>query len=403
MTWTRYENGFKWIHNGMLITLALFLLSFIFAQPLLAACFAAVFAMLAFQNFYFSKVGKNVDFQLKDQEKRFLIGDEDELVFLFENGGVPIWNATLKLSIEDAVAPLNENQKYYSGIYDLDVPFAIGQNKRIELRIPLKGRKRGVSRITRVILEIPHLFGDGSVLMELNEPVKIESLVYPLVKKRNDNLQSAPFRPGEFVQQRSLYHDVFQPIGTRDYVPTDRFDQIHWTASARMQKLQTKQFLPVSDRTVILLLNMLERDHRTQDLEEKIERLASYADYCESHNIPYSVAVNVHTFASTPYLYIPNGIGKVQYLRTLETLARLSEKHAKLPFESMLINLESRGKLPDTIVMISHASPRLSALVTNWSKKYVVKLDAIVEKGEEERWNKERLDKTGTDSSFPNG
>ncbi|GKV55765.1 hypothetical protein NCCP2222_17120 [Sporosarcina sp. NCCP-2222] len=354
--------------------------------------------MLGFQNYYFSKVGKEVTFQLQGKGNRYLVGDEEELVFLFENGGVPIWNGTLKLSIEDAVAPREDNIKHFSGIYDISVPFAIGQNKRIELRIPLEGKKRGLSRITRVILEIPHLFGDGSVMMELNEPVRFENLVYPKVKKREDHLQSSPFRPGEFDQRRSLYQDVFQPIGTRDYVPTDRFDQIHWTASARMQKLQTKQFLPVSDRTVILLLNVIEKDHRSQEFEEKVERLASYAEYCESHNIPYSVAINIHTFASTPYFYLPNGIGKVQFLRTLETLARLSEKHAKMPFETMLLNLESKGKLPDTIVMISHESPKIKALIKNWSKKYVVKLDAIAEKGDDEEWNKEQLDETGTDS-----
>lgn len=398
MTWIRYENGFKWIYNGMIITFTLFLFSFIFGQELLGACFGAVFAMLAFQNYYFSNVGKEITFQLQGKGNRYLVGDEEELVFLFENGGVPIWNGTLKLSIEDAVAPREENLKHFSGIYDLSVPFAIGQNKKIELRIPLEGKKRGLSRITRVILEIPHLFGDGSVMMELNEPVRFENLVYPKVKKREDHLQSAPFRPGEFDQRRSLYQDVFQPIGTRDYVSTDRFDQIHWTASARMQKLQTKQFLPVSDRTVILLLNVVEKDHRSHEFEEKVERLASYAEYCESHNIPYSVAINIHTFASTPYLYLPNGIGKVQFLRTLETLARLSEKHAKMPFETMLLNLESKGKLPDTIVMVSHESPKLKALIQNWSKKYVVKLDAIAEKGEDEGWNKEQLDKTGTDS-----
>ncbi|MBB4824113.1 uncharacterized protein (DUF58 family) [Sporosarcina luteola] len=403
MRWTRYENGFKWIHNGMILTLTLFLFTFIIKQPLLAACFAAVFAMLAFQNFYFSKVGKKVTLQLKGQENRFLIGDENELVFIFENEGVPIWNATLKLSIEDPVAPRNENQKYFQGIYDLSVPFAIGQNEKKELRILLEGKKRGVSRITRVILEIPHLFGDGSVMMELNDPLWFENLVYPALEKREDHLKSAPFRPGEFDQRHSLYKDVFQPIGTRDYLTTDRFDQIHWTASARMQKLQTKQFLPVSDRTVILLLNVLERDHRSDEFEEKVERLVFYADYCETHHIPYSVAINIHTFASTPYLYIPTGIGKIQYLRVLEMLARLSNKHAKLPFEKMLLNLESTGKLPENIVMISHVNPKLNALVNNWSKKYAVKLDSIVGKGDEDRWNKERLDKTGTDSSYPNG
>ena len=83
-------------------------------------------------------------------------------MFEFENGKIPIWNGTLTLSIEDSVVPLVENLQHFSGIFDFTVPFAIGSGEKIRITIPLEGRKRGLSRITRMTIDIPHIFGDGS-------------------------------------------------------------------------------------------------------------------------------------------------------------------------------------------------------------------------------------------------
>ncbi|WHT46873.1 DUF58 domain-containing protein [Sporosarcina thermotolerans] len=269
MNWIRYENGFKTIHQGMAFTFIFFIWSFIFLQPWLAAGFGAVFGMLAFQNVYFAKVGKDLKVNFKAKQKRILIDGEEELIMEFENGIVPIWNGTLTLSIEDPVAPNTDNRKHYSGIYDLSVPFAVGSNKKVEIRIPLEGKKRGMSRVTRLLLEVPHLFGDGSVNMELEDPISYQSLVYPRVTTLRRELESSPFKPGEVEQKTSLFRDTLQMIGTRDYVPTDRFDQIHWTASAKMQKLQTKEFLPVSSQSVALILNAIEKDRGYMDFEKK--------------------------------------------------------------------------------------------------------------------------------------
>ncbi len=352
MKWIRYEHGFKSIHQGMAITAVFFLFSFVYLQVWLAACFAAVFAMLTFQNIYFSKVGKGLEVTFRAKQKRILIGEGEELIMEFQNGDVPIWNGTLILSMEDAVAPSLDDKKHYSGIYDLSVPFAIGSNKKVEIRIPLEGKKRGVSRVTRMLLDIPHLFGDGSVNMELNEPIMYQSLVYPKVTSLGRELKSSPYKPGEIEQRQSLFMDTFQPIGTRDYIPTDRFDQIHWTASARMQKLQTKEFLPVSSQSVVLMLNVIEKDRGFLDFEKKVERLVSYADYCLKNDIPYSVAINIRSFGTKPYLLLPGGSGKVQFQKVMVMLAKISDKHAKLPYEEMLRHMESSGQISQTVVFI---------------------------------------------------
>lgn len=401
MNWIRYEHGFKNIHNGMLLTLALFLFSAIFALPLLAACFAAVFAMLAFQNMYFSKLGEGLTVRFKAKQQRILIGSQEELILEFENGKVPIWNGTLILSMEDSVAPRHETAKNYSGIYDVYIPFAIGSNQKNEIRVPLEGKKRGKSHITRVFLEIPHLFGDGSVNMELKDPVNYQSLVYPKVTKLGSELAPSPFKPGEIQQRQSLFTDPFQPIGTRDYIPTDRFDQIHWTASARMQKLQTKEFLPVSAQNVVLMMNALEKDVKSADFEKKIERIVAYADYCTKNDIPYAVAINLLTFGGRPYLFLPTGSGKVQFQLAMEMLAKISDKYAKLPFDEMMRHMDISGQLPPTIVLVTHENDNINRYIQRWKKRFSVIVDTSFERNENE-WENKDLKKTGTDSAIQN-
>ena len=111
--------------------------------------------MLTFQNIYFSKVGKGLIVTFRAKQKRILIGEGEELIMEFQNGDVPIWNGTLILSMEDAVAPSLDDKKHYSGIYDLTVPFAIGSNKKVEIRIPLGRQKEGSVKSNKNVVGHP--------------------------------------------------------------------------------------------------------------------------------------------------------------------------------------------------------------------------------------------------------
>ena len=127
--------------------------------------------------------------------------------------------------------------------------------------------------------------------------------MYPNIVPFTGKLNPSPFKPGEVPQRQSLFHDVFQPVGTRDYVPSDRFDQIHWTASARMQKLQTKEYLPVTEQSVMFILNAIEKSRTDGDFEKKVERTARLFDYCTRHVIPYEIIINIRTFGAEPYIH----------------------------------------------------------------------------------------------------
>lgn len=382
MKWLRLEEGFKSLHQTMTVSLVFLLFSIIYLQIIPAALFAAVFFMCVVQNVYYLNVGKDLVFLPNKNQTRFLIGGENDFVLEFENGKTPIWNGVLTLSIQDAVVPLVDDTTHFSGIFDFAVPFSAGSREVISISIPLKGRKRGLSRITRITLDVPHIFGEGSVLMELNDPVMTQSLVYPQIIPFDNQLNPAPFKPGELGQRQSLFHDVFQPIGTRDYVYSDRFDQIHWKASARMQKLQTKEFMPVTEQSVLFILNAIEKQRTVDDFEQKVERLASYVDYALRNDIPFAIVVNIRTFGNTPYMYLGTGSGKVHYQKALEMLARLSERNAKIPFEKVLQSIQTQGLLPPTVVLITHEPERYLNFTSKWSMHNRVVVDSFYERSE---------------------
>lgn len=393
MKWLRYEEGFKSLHMTMGVALVFLLMSFIYFQVTLMACFATIFIIGVVQNAYYKNVGKDLELLPSKKQTRFLIGAESELILEFKNGRLPIWNGTLTLTIEDSVIPAGSDIQHFGGLFDFKIPFSIGSYETIQIKIPLEGRKRGLSRITRVVIEVPHVFGEGTVMMELDEPVNQENLVYPKIKPFIEGLDPSPFKPGDVPERNSLFQDVFQPIGTRDYVPSDRFDQIHWTASARMQKLQTKEYLPVTEQSVLFIVNAIEKTRTPDDFERKIERLASYTDYCTRHAIPYEMLINIRTFGVEPYIHQATGMGKYQQKKSLELLAQLSNRNAKIPFENILQNVDMKERLSPTIVLITHEPERFIAFTGRWSKRSEVIIDSAYEGGEEE-WTSKELRRT---------
>ena len=383
MNWIRYEEGFKSLHMTMGVALIFMLIAIIYLQVVLAACFAAVLVMSSLQNWYYKNIGEELVLVPPKDQLRLLIGASSDLKLTFKNGRIPIWNGTLSLSIEDSVAPTNETADQFSGIFDFNIPFSIGSNEEIEVTIPLEGRKRGLSRITRVVIEAPHIFGDGSVMMELKDIIRQENLVYPEIKPLERALTPSPFNHGEVSARTSLFYDALQPVGTRDYVPSDRFDQIHWTASARMQKLQTKEYMPVTERSITFVVNAIEKQRVIGDFEQKIERLASYVDYCTRNQIPYEIFLNIKTFGREPFLHQSLGSGKIQYQKSLEMLARLSEKNAKISFENILQKIETNNALSPTTVLITHDPEKYSSYAKKWSAYSEVIVDSTYDERRE--------------------
>lgn len=379
MNWIRHEEGFKSLHTTMGMALIFLMLAVIYAQFMLAACFAMILVIAMIQNLYYKNVAKDLVLIEQKVSTKFMIGAVSNVTCTFQNGDLPIWGGILTVSIEDAVEPVGNEVTHFSRIYDVEIPISMKRNEQVEVTIPLVGKHRGLSRITRMMIEIPHLFGEGAILLELKDQIYVENIVYPKITALDQSLIPSAFKLGELAVRQSLFYDALQPIGTRDYVPTDRFDQIHWAASAKMQTLQTKEYAPVTERSITFIVNVIEQYKSEEDFERKIERLTAYVHYCHTHHIPYDVHLNFKTYGHEPYLLQASSVGKVHYQQTLEMLARISERNAKIPFEAVLRNIDTANHLSPTMVLITHDTEKYQAFVHKWRKF----CEVIVDEAEE--------------------
>ena len=121
------------------------------------------------------------------------------------------------------------------------------------LRYELQPHRRGYYQIGPVVMETGDVFGLHRRYRLLSKPHFL--LVYPKVIPLQ-GYDIASRRPvGEVRLVHRLFEDVTRMYGVRDYQPGDRLNQIHWPATARTGKLQTKVFEPSCVAGATLLLD----------------------------------------------------------------------------------------------------------------------------------------------------
>lgn len=373
----------EWIHHDFnavktkavigVLSISLFL-AFIFLQFAAAAVisFALCIAFLQWQ--YAKHAGSRLRFSNRRNRKRVLNGGGSEWLLDFENKGMPVWGGTLKIWFQDAVMPESGELANYTGLVEMGVPFTIGFREKLTLRVPVTGSGRGLSRLKKMELNVPLLFGEGAAVIEYRPMILQELLVYPKIHTRPFTYAPSLQKPGHFNLNHSLFSDPFQPIGTRDYVPTDQFQHIHWKASARMQNFQTKIFTPVANESMLFMLDVAAFYGTIHNLENRIEELASFVENCFKESVPFALAINIRSAGTMPYLFLPVGEGQMHRQRALELLALISKNHSTLPFRSMAAHLDLHFELPLTTFLLADDLKGMEKVFASWSKKTQLKV-----------------------------
>lgn len=374
MAWIRdphYAKNTKWVLGFLLVFL---FMALAFLQFAAAAIIVFIAAIVCLQWLYFSKVGNGLEFNNEKLRKRVLHGSETSWELAFANKGFPIWGGNLKVWFHDAVQPKGEAMMNYGELVEMDLPLTVGHNETIVLKIPLTAEQRGLSRLTKMELSVPHPFGEGNAVLEYAPMILQEQLVYPKLRKNPFRHAPSHHRPGQFNSKHSLFEDTFQPIGTRDYVPTDQFNQIHWKASARLQSYQTRIVERVANESILFILNVASHYATITNLEERIEEVASYIEHCYREGIPYSLAINIRSAGKTPYVYLASGEGQVQRQKALDLLSLISKNHSTMPLRSMLAHLDVHTELPFTTYLLMEDASDLTEFILKWSRKTDLKM-----------------------------
>ncbi len=369
MQWIRREEGTEQQNIILGILGISFFIAWIFLMYEAAAVLSFAAAIFTLQWIYGKRVGNNLVYHNVTMRHRILYGGESQWTLEFENKGLPIWGGNLKIEFQDAVNPIEGRVEAFGDVIELDIPFSIGFKEKVNVKVPLQGKRRGLARLKKMEVSIPLPFGGGEIVLDYRDRLLQEQLVYPKLKNFLFVYKPSSRKSGQFVLNHTLFDDPFQPVGTREYVSTDQFHHIHWKASARMQSYQTKIFAQVANESVSFLLNVASHYGTIVNLENRIEEVASYIERCYQAEIPFALAVNVRSAGAVPYLYLPTGEGQKQRQKALELLSVFSKDHSTMPFIAMANHFERHMGLTSTTYVLNDDQADTISLEAKWSKR----------------------------------
>ncbi|MBP3038394.1 DUF58 domain-containing protein [Bacillaceae bacterium Marseille-Q3522] len=335
MEWTKYQIEDKsFIITGVLGIVLLFFSMYTRSWLFLNLVFLLVL-LFAANSFYFNQLGKQLILQNHYSRSRFFIGEEGKWILSFYNNGLPIMNASLYVIFDDVVTPVHSKESGHFAKYTVKIPFSLLSKQRSNIHIPYKSRKKGVAKIRKIELHIPHFFGFGETILAVVPYMKQDAVVYPKIFPVKIGQSFFANRPGNSQTAFSLFEDTMLPAGTRDYIHTDSFHRIHWKASVRKQKLQTKVYDHITEKGMMISLNLSDGIYLSNEIEKILSSAATIAYFAEKNAIPYSLCINVLTAGSPPFFYLPPGTGHAHLQKILETLALVGNQGC-FPYHNVL-------------------------------------------------------------------
>jgi uncharacterized protein (DUF58 family) len=132
--------------------------------------------------------------------------------------------------------------------------FSMWAYQRVRRRYYMRPLARGAYRFGPMTVRATDPFGilTRETTLEGSAAIVVHPLVVPLERFSLPAL--APF--GERKAQRRLLEDPLRISGIRDYVPGDEPRRIHWKATARMGRLQSKRYEPSTSHTLAIFLDV---------------------------------------------------------------------------------------------------------------------------------------------------
>ena len=199
--------------------------------------------------------------------------------------------------------------------------------ERVRRRYTIPCQARGEHFFGPVRLRSGDLF--GFVSREKDLEVKDSLIVYPRVVPLAQLGLPAANPLGDLRASSWIFEDVSRIAGARDYRPGDDLRRIHWPASARSQKLQSRVYEATIDHKLVIFLDLETGEggwtpgYDPDVLELSITSAASLAKWGLEQGYQTGIYTNgVHSGKMIPVGVEP-GRGPAQLERILLALARL--------------------------------------------------------------------------------
>jgi len=159
------------------------------------------------------------------------------------------------LALSLPAVPLLPHYKYDRGIFLTG--FSLWMFQRITRRYTVQGVERGVWTCGPIYLRASDPFGFLDNEIKINQVGASATLtVLPIIVPLTE-FGLPPRHPfGDLRALRRIIVDPQVTIGARDYAPGDPLRQVHWKASARVNKLQSKVYMPTISYTLVTFLDV---------------------------------------------------------------------------------------------------------------------------------------------------
>ena len=186
--------------------------------------------------------------------------------------------------------------------------FSLRWYERVRRRVTIACKARGYFPLGPVRLRSGDLFGITSQGRTLEDIQHL--LVYPKIVPL-DALGIPALHPlGDYRAPRPLLEDPTRTIGVRDYQTIDPIRRVHWKATARMGRLQTRQYEATTTHRVAIHLNLDTLGEYAEYrgfirplLELNIMVAASVAAWATEEGLPVGLFANG---------YLPEGLHRVR-------------------------------------------------------------------------------------------
>jgi uncharacterized protein (DUF58 family) len=329
-------------------------------RPLLAvAAFLTVMVVAAGLWNHFALYG--VSYERTFSERRAFLGEQVQVtVRLINQKRLPVsWLLTFDLWPREI--PLvaggelfgtpRETQSY------LVNAFSVRGNQRINRQYTLHCNRRGVYVFGPVRVRTGDLF--GLFRQQGGHNREDELIVYPRILP----VEALGLPPrnlfGEIRARRRMFEDPSRVIGVRDHLAGDGFRNVHWKATARNQRLQSKVYEPTVSHNVVILLNVAtgEEYWRGADeatLEWAVTVAASVAHYAAGQRFGVGLMANGSMYRSDQAIKVPPGRSLQQLTHILEALATVTG-YATSAIESLLMAESPRLPWGATLVIVTAA------------------------------------------------
>ena len=162
---------------------------------------------------------------------------------------------------------------------------------------------------------------------------------------------------GDRLAPRFMFEDPLRTVGVRDYRHEDDFRKVHWKATARRQRLQTRVLDPTNDASLMVCLNVQTVDKTymgviPEHLEQVVSIAASVSYYAMMQRWPTGLLANGALPYSDQSLKILPGRSPAQLTAILELLAAVTP-FATAPFHRLLAQESPHLPWGATLAVIS--------------------------------------------------